>query len=70
MSPPDNWLSRLLDKKWKYHPSRDDFETMQKERFMYGAPTPHPNVFKQIFSDIKRWTGKKAKGGLAKILEV
>jgi len=38
MSPPDNWLSRLLDKKWKYNRARDDFETMQKERFMYGAP--------------------------------
>jgi hypothetical protein len=46
-----------------YSQERDAFETMQKERFMYGAPPPHPNVFKQILSDIKRWTGKKAEGG-------
>jgi len=36
MSSPENVINRLVNPNMKYHQTRDDFETWQKERFMYG----------------------------------
>ena len=72
-----SWLSADTDERMGYDQWRDDFETMMKERFMYGEHK-RPNVFKQILSDMKNLykhgnieghkkakEDKKAKGGIA-----
>ena len=53
MSSPENWVDRLLGKKdWKYNQKRDDFETMMKERFMYGKRKT-PNVFQGTWKEFQ-----------------
>jgi hypothetical protein len=52
-----------------YNKDIDDFRTMQKERFMYGKRKSLSN-FEQIWSDVKGLLNKKAKGGLAGILNL
>ena len=59
MSSPENWVNRLFNLSTE-EPARDDFETMMKERFMYGEHIP-PNVFKQVVLDFKE-VYKKLKG--------
>jgi len=67
MSSPEHWINRLLNNPTE-SPARDDFETMMKERFMYGEHKPSSN-FEQIWSDIKgllkKKDEKKASGGIA-----
>ena len=70
-SPSDYW-KQSINYPWYpegYNKDIDDFRTMQKERFMYGEHRPLSN-FEQIWSDVKGLLNKKAKGGLARILEV
>jgi len=70
-SPPENWLSRLFGiEKTGYNELRDALESFMKERFMHGEKPPRPNVFKEIWSDVKGLLNKKAKGGLAGILNL
>jgi len=51
MSSPEDWINRLFNLSTE-EPAREDFETMMKERFMYGEHIP-PNVFKQLYLDFK-----------------
>ena len=66
MSSPENVINRLVNPKMGYNQKRDDFETWQKERFMYGEHKPL-NVFEDLFADLKerykKIRGKKADGG-------
>jgi len=68
MSSPEHWINRLVNPNMKVLQKRDDFETMMKERFMYGEHIP-PSNFEQIWADIKgllkKKDEKKAKGGIA-----
>ena len=52
-----------------YNKDIDDFRTMQKERFMYGERRS-PSNFEKVWSDVKGLLNKKAKGGLAGILNL
>jgi len=65
---PYSWLSADTDERMGYDQWRDDFETMMKERFMYGEHKP-PSNFEQIWADIKgllkKKDEKKASGGIA-----
>ena len=71
MSSPEHWINRLVNPNMKVLQKRDDFETMQKERFMYGEHIP-PNVFKKILLDIKgllkkEKRNKHATGGISNL---
>jgi len=66
MSSPEHWINRLFNLSTE-EPAREDFETMQKERFMYGEHKP-PSNFEQIWADIKGLLKKKDEkkaGGIA-----
>ena len=65
MSSPENWVDRLLGKKdWKYNQKRDDFETMMKERFMYGKRKT-PNVFQGTWKEFQDMYEKFIKSKMA-----
>ena len=79
-SPPENWLTKLLgiEKMGAVVPERDDFETMMKERFMYGEKKqPLTNLgkskldkkinawIKELFTKEKR--NKHATGGISNL---
>ena len=58
MSSPEHWINRLVNPNMKVLQKRDDFETWQKERFMYGEHTS-PNNFEQIWKDVQKLFNKK-----------
>ena len=58
MSSPENVINRLVNPKMGYTQKRDDFETWQKERFMYGEHTS-PNNFEKIWKDVQKLFNKK-----------
>jgi len=68
-SSPENWLYRLLLKdKTRYVPEVEAFETMQKERFMYGdikekyEQEHEDNPVMIVFNKIKELLKKKDDG--------
>ena len=72
MSSPEHWINRLVNPNMKVLQKRDDFETWQKERFMYGEHIP-PNVFKKIWADIQKLLDKQrnehATGGVSNLFQ-
>jgi len=60
------------DERMDYEQAMDDFETWQKERFMYGEHKP-PSNFEQIWSDIQKLLDKKrnehATGGISNLFQ-
>jgi hypothetical protein len=66
MSSPEHWINRLVNPNMKVLQARDDFETWQKERFMYGEhkePLMTSELDKKINSWIKELFAKEKADG-------